>query len=96
MFKNELVRNKVNYILLRYKVESKDLSLNLRLELLRKWILSCVEFDEFEMASALKKERIKLIRDIRFAKIGHKHSFDNLYVKLKWYFRKFKRKFFRK
>lgn len=96
MSKNELVKNKVNYILLRYKVESKDLSLNLRLELLKRWILSCAEFDEFEMASVLKEERIKLIRDIRFAKIGNKHPFDNFSIKLKWIFRKFKKKFFQK
>jgi len=93
---SSITKNKVNYIILRYKVESKDLSLNLRLELLKKWTLSCVEFEEFEMALALKNERHKLIRDIRFAKIGHKHPFDNFFIKIRWSFRKFKRKFFQK
>lgn len=89
----ELAKNKVRYILYRYKIDSKDLSLHFRLELLKRWIDSCVEFEEYEMASALKSKRNDLIRSFRLAKIGHKHPVDKFFVKLKWLFRKIKRSF---
>ncbi len=54
---SELAKHKTKYILLRYKVDSKDLNANLRLELLKRWIKSCVEFEEYEMASVLKEKR---------------------------------------
>lgn len=92
---DELVKNKVNYILLRYKVDSKDLSIHLRLELLKRWTKSCVEAEEYEMAAALKKKRNEIIRDLRIARKGSRHIIDNLVIKLKWSLRKIKR-FFQK
>jgi hypothetical protein len=92
----ELAKNKVRYILYRYQIDSKDLSVHLRLELLKRWIGSCVEFEEYEMASALKEKRNDLIRSLRLVKVGHKHPVDRFFIKLKWSFRKFKRRFFQK
>lgn len=91
---NELAKNKTKYILLRYKIDSKDLNSSLRLELLKRWIKSCVECEEYEMASALKEKRNDLIRSLRIAKTGHKYILNNCYIKIKWLLRKFKRKFF--
>lgn len=90
----ELAKNKVRYILYRYQIDSKDLNIHLRLELLKRWIWSCVEFEEYEMASALKKKRNELIRSLRLVNIGSKHPIDRFLIKLKWSFRKFKRKLF--
>jgi hypothetical protein len=91
---NELATNKIKYILLRYKIDSKDLSINLRLELLKRWIKSCVESEEYEMASVLKDKRNELIRSLRIAKVGDKHIIDKIIIKFKWALRKIKRKFF--
>ncbi len=90
---DESTKNKINYILLRYKIDSKDLSLHLRLELLKRWIQSCAESEEYEMASALKKKRNEIMRSIRLAKKGNKHFVDNWITKLRWKFRKIKRLF---
>ncbi len=92
----DLANNKIKYILLRYKIDSKDLNAELRLELLRRWISSCVEAEEYEMASVLKYKRNDLIRSLRLAKVGNKHYFDECLVKLKWFIRKAKRRFFQK
>jgi type III secretory pathway lipoprotein EscJ len=92
---DELAKNKIRYILLRYKVDSKDLNVTLRLELLKRWIKSCVESEEYEMASILKEKRNELLRAIRRARTGERHLFDDWIIKLKWVFRKFKRKLFR-
>jgi hypothetical protein len=91
---DELAKNKIRYILLRYKIDSKDLNVSLRLELLKRWIKSCVEAEEYEMASVLKEKKNELLRDIRRAKIGERHIFDGWIIKLRWAFRKFKRKLF--
>jgi len=88
-----LAKNKVKYILLRYQVESKELSAALRLELLKKWISSCVEFEEYEMALALKGKRNELIKDLRHARVGYRHFLDAVVLRLKWKIRKWKRKF---
>ncbi len=91
---NEMAKNKIKYIRLRYQIDSKDLSVNLRLELLKRWINSCVESEEYEMASALKDKRNELIRSFRIAKTGDKHIIDKLYIRLTWLLRKIKRRFF--
>lgn len=93
---NKSTKNKINYILLRYKIDSKDLSLTLRLELLKRWIESCVEAEEYEMASALKKKRNEIIKSIRLARKGNKHFVDNWFIKLKWNLRKIKNFFLSK
>lgn len=91
---NILAQNKIKYILLLYKIESKSLSVNLRLKLLRRWIKNCLDSEEFEMLTALRQKRNELIRIIRIAKIGEKHPVEKLLLTFKWLFRKFKRKFF--
>lgn len=88
----ELAKNKVRYILYRYQIDSKDLNVTLRLELLKKWIVSCVQFEEYEMASALKEKRFDLIRALRLTKVPEKHPVDKFFIKLKWLFRKLKRR----
>ena len=92
---DNLVKNKVKYILLRYKVDSKNLSINLRLELLKRWIKSCADSEEYEMALALKKKRNELVRDLRLAKIGERSFMDEFMIKIKWSFRKLKKTFSR-
>jgi hypothetical protein len=57
--------NKVKAILAWYYEERKTLSDEQKLELLGKWIESCTQFEEYEMANALHKERLKLRRMAR-------------------------------
>lgn len=90
---NKLAQNKIKYILLRYKIESKSLSANLRLELLRRWIKNCLDSEEYEMLTALRQKRNELIRIIRIVKIGEKHPVEKILLKFKWLLRKIKRKF---
>jgi hypothetical protein len=85
----DLAKDKIKYILLRYQVDSKDLKPSFRLELLKRWIDSCAEFEEYEMASALKRVRNDLVRSMRLAKVGHKHPVDRLFIKIKWVMRRF-------
>ncbi len=87
---DEVVRHKIKYILLRYKVDSKDLDVTLRLELLKRWIKSCVDAEEYEMASVLRDKRNELIRSLRLVKKGNRHVLDNLILVIKWKFRKIK------
>jgi hypothetical protein len=91
---DDLVKKKVKYIMLRYKVDSKNLNTNLKLELLKRWIKSCADSEEYEMALVLKKKRNELVRELRLEKKGDRHFSDSYFIKLKWLFRKFKRKIF--
>lgn len=88
-----LVKKKIDYILLRFKVDSKKLNNNLKVELLKRWIQSCVDCEEYEMAMVLKQKRIELIRRIRKLKIGSRTRLRKFKLIAEWYKRKIKRFF---
>lgn len=91
-----LVSKKIEYILLRYKLDSKKLSITLKIELLKKWIQSCAECEEYEMALVLKRERNKLMRMTRLLRVGERTFWEKFKIVLAWYSRKIKNLFFRK
>jgi hypothetical protein len=86
-----LVSKKIEYILLRYKLDSKKLSITLKIELLKKWIQSCAECEEYEMALVLKRERNKLMRMIRLLRVGERTWLERMKIVWAWHLRKFKR-----
>jgi hypothetical protein len=88
-----LVSKKIEYILLRYKLDSKKLSITLKIELLRRWIQSCAECEEYEMALVLKRERNKLVRMTRLVRIGERTFWERFRILWSWHIRKFKRIF---
>ena len=65
---------KVKFILSWYYHERLHLNTEQKLELLRNWVNSCIQFEEYEMVVALRKERNKLIQEHRIEK-GFKRSF---------------------
>ena len=58
-----VIQKKIEYILLRFENDSKNLNHHLKLELIRRWISSCVIFEEYEMAAALKEKKLKIIQE---------------------------------
>lgn len=62
-------RKKIKAILLWYKLSSNKLTNEQKLELLKVWKEICVEFEEYEIASSLRKKRNSLIKSIRIEKI---------------------------
>jgi hypothetical protein len=89
-----LVRKKIEYILLRYKLDSKKLTPALKIELLKRWIQSCVDSEEYEMAIVLKTERNKIIRLLRIKKIGKRTFLQKIKIIFAWKKRRFTRLFF--
>lgn len=66
--KREERNGKIKFILSWYRHERKYLDTIQRLELLRNWINSCIQFEEYEMVVALRIQRNKLIRQYRVEK----------------------------
>lgn len=89
-----LVNKKIEYILLRYKVDSKKLNIHLKIELLKRWIKSCADCEEYEMALVLKTERNRLIRNLRLSRIGERSFFEKFKIRFAWWKRKITRLFF--
>lgn len=87
---SEQFKNNVKYMLFRYNIDSKKLSANLRLELIKRFIKNCVENEEYELANALKEKKNELIREIRLVKIGRKNFLEILFLKIRWSIRKLK------
>ena len=82
---------KVKFILSWYKHERKHLNTPQRLELLRSWITSCIQFEEFEMVVVLRTQRNILIREYRKEK-GLERTF---WAETALYIRSLKRELFR-
>ena len=88
-----VIRKKIEYILLRFKEDTKGLNFDAKSELLRLWIGSCLEFEEYEMAIALRNKRGQIIREYRLHKHGEKSWLKKCFVKAKWIWRKFRIRF---
>ncbi len=81
---------KVKFIKAWYTLEAPKLSLEKRITLLKKWIASCTNFEEYEMAQFLAKEKVKLIKQLRINKIGKRSLLNRLILIIKIIKRKFK------
>jgi hypothetical protein len=69
----EKARKKIKAILHWYNLSSKKMTNEQKLELLSIWKDICVEFEEYEIASSLRKKRNALIKSIRKEKIGKRN-----------------------
>lgn len=84
-------RKKIKFILAWYS-EQKHRSTTQKLILLNRWIKSCSQFEEYEMAKALLNEKRILIRQIRLSKIGERSFLQKLKLYFKILVRKIKSK----
>lgn len=78
--KKNNVRNKAKFIIAWYFAERKKLKDPQKILLLNKWIKSCTQFEEYEMANALLNQKKILVRQIRIAKIGERTLSKSLYI----------------
>jgi hypothetical protein len=80
---------KINFIILWYNQERVKFSFSKQITLANTWMEICTKNEEYEMASALKKEREKIVKDF----ISKKRKSRNWKQKLKFYCVTFLRKF---
>lgn len=81
---------KVKFILAWYNLEKNKLSPEKKILLLNRWIISCRDFEEYEMAESLKQEKIKVIREIRVKKKGKRTFFNRIALIAKIIIRKWR------
>lgn len=86
-------QRKIKFILTWYSIEKRKLNTRQRLDLLKKWIVSCVDYEEYEMAIALKRERNKVMKTRRIEINGKRKLKDKIKLILKIISRKIKRYF---
>lgn len=81
--------SEIKRILSEFRAKNNPLNLRQKLAYLKSWINFCNGSEDYELASELLKEKVKIIREIRFSKIGKRSllNFFKLYVKI--YFRRF-------
>jgi hypothetical protein len=77
---------KVHFILTWYSEEQKKLNNEQKKALLEKWISSCTKYEEYEMADALLKKKIEVIRAIRT-----RTFFQKILLKIKVILRRIKK-----
>jgi len=84
---------KIKTILTWYRMSKMHFSDEKKLKLLNVWKDICVEFEEYEIASSLRKERSDLLREIRFNNQGKRKFYYKIIIKFKVVKRKVKNKF---
>lgn len=84
-------KGKINFITSWFNLEKKRFTITQRLELLKRWIETCVSFEEYEMAAVLRKERNKVMRQYRDSTNGKRGILKNLKIRLKYILRKIKK-----
>ena len=82
------VKKKVKFITFWFNSEKDRLSYAEQKQLLDSWISVLIESEEYEMASALRDEKKKIISE----KVDKRRRSRSLFQKIKYYFIKFKRK----
>lgn len=84
------IGKKIKFIMFWYTNQSRKLNLSQKLDLLRQWINTCAKYEEYEMATSLKKERCRIMKEYRKEVGGIKRKFRRLFVRLKYVIRKVK------
>ena len=87
------VKKKIKAIILWYELSSELLDDGKKLDLLSLWKNICVEFEEYEVASILRKKRSLLLREIRYKNNKGRTSIKTLLLRIKIYKRWVKRLF---
>lgn len=83
---------KIKFILAWYNSEKYKYTTEQKLILLNKWITSCSQYEEYEMAKALLVEKIIVIKEIRLRKIGKRTFFKKVKLLIRFTIRKHKRR----
>jgi len=83
-------KGKINFITTWFNLERKKFTLIQRLELLKRWIETCVSFEEYEMAAVLKKERNNVMKQYRREVNGKRRLLKILNIKIRYGCRKIK------
>ena len=84
-------RKKIRAILAWYRYVAARLTLTKKLELLKMWTETCIHYEEYEMAMALRKARSNLLRSIRLAEKGQRTILGDIRIYFKIAIRKLKR-----
>lgn len=74
---------KIKFILAWYNSEKCKYTTEQKLVLLNKWISSCSQYEEYEMAKALLVEKIIVIKEIRLSRIGKRTFFRKAVLLIK-------------
>ena len=82
---------KVKFIMFWYNSQSKKFNNIQRLELLRQWIDICVKYEEYEMASSLRKERCEIMKQYRKESRGISRRLRRIVVFAKYVARRLRR-----
>jgi len=88
-------KKKIKAIITWYRMSGRHLDVDKKLQLLKLWKEICVEYEEYEIASALRTERARLIRALRFNNKGPRTYIQEFKLRLRVIWRKVKRKLFR-
>lgn len=84
-------KEKIKFIQAWFALEKSKLSTVERLELLKRWVESCVAFEEYEMAAALRMERGIVMRIHRIESSGARSVAKGLKIRMAYAIRKVKR-----
>ena len=77
-------KEKIKFIKSWYNLEKNKMSTTLRLELLKRWIESCVSFEEYEMAAVLRTERGLVMKIYRQEIHGKRNVIRSIQIWLKY------------
>ena len=86
-------KKKIKFIRKWFKLEKERFTTIQILELLSRWIESCVSFEEYEMASALREERGYIMREYRNELHGKRGFTKSIILRFRYLLRKLRRKF---
>lgn len=84
-------KEKIKFIKSWYNLEKNKLSTVHRLELLKRWVESCVSFEEYEMAAVLRMERGLVMKIYRKEINGSRKIMEGLKIRFRYISRKLKR-----
>lgn len=82
--------SKTNFITTWFNLEKKRFTLVQRLELLKRWMETCISFEEYEMAAVLRKERNKVMKQYRKEVNGKRGIIKSVNIIIQYSFRKVK------
>jgi len=83
------VEEKIKFIVSWYNLEKVKYPFSKQVALANVWIDICTKNEEYEMAAAIKKEKIKTVNEF----LSKKRKLRTLYEKLKYYYLRIIRKF---
>lgn len=78
---------KIKFIMFWYQSQSGRFDVPQKLELLRKWIETCVKYEEYEMAASLMKERCIIMRQYRIKTGGIARKLKRILTRVKYAFK---------